>query len=321
MIQKVSKIYDGYAQRVTEYEVSGEVKSDTLEFVFKDILGSPVCTADENGNLKDTFVYEPFGKMIYRDETDSNGVRRTFTGHMLEDDEGLYYCHARWYDATVGRFLQADSVLDGFNRYAYCHNNPITFFDPLGLTRKNPDGTYDYSLGGNPHEGEGSAAPGNNNNGDKGRGNSANNFGNGGNGAASAPATPNDCSLNDTETSDLAQESEKHKYRWRWFKGWKIINDNGTGINLKDDYTVSEGISSKPDKESEDFSTYNEAYNDADKNAFDYSSDFCGPPIKYSYNENGDVKMEVDIYKGSSPVGDGSTNDRYEVNVWTIEER
>ncbi len=40
-LTKVSKLYDGYAQRVTEYEDSGNVKSDTLEFVFKDILGSP----------------------------------------------------------------------------------------------------------------------------------------------------------------------------------------------------------------------------------------------------------------------------------------
>ena len=46
--------------------------------------------------------------------------------------EGLYYCHARWYDADIGCFLQADSILDGFNRYVYCHNNPIRFVDPTG---------------------------------------------------------------------------------------------------------------------------------------------------------------------------------------------
>ena len=48
-LQKVSKLYGGYAQRVTEYDVSDEADSephtvDTLTFVFKDILGSPVCT-------------------------------------------------------------------------------------------------------------------------------------------------------------------------------------------------------------------------------------------------------------------------------------
>ena len=142
-LKKVSKLYGGYAQRVTEYDVSDEadskprtVKSDTLEFVFKDILGSPVCTVTEDGTIKNTFVYEPFGKML--DTANNNGASksttllRSFTGHFAEDDEGLYYCHARWYDADIGRFLQADSVLDGFNRYAYCHNNPIGFTDPSG---------------------------------------------------------------------------------------------------------------------------------------------------------------------------------------------
>ncbi len=112
------------------------IKSDKLDFIFKDILGSLVCTVDVNGNLKDSFVYEPFGRML--DTANNSGASksttlvRSFTGHFAEDDEGLYYCHARWYDADIGRFLQADSVLDGFNRYAYCHNNPTGFVDPSG---------------------------------------------------------------------------------------------------------------------------------------------------------------------------------------------
>ena len=140
-LKKVSKLYGDYAQRVTEYELSDSAGSepstvDTLEFVFKDILGSPVCTVTAEGTIKNTFVYEPFGKML--DTANNNGASksttllRSFTGHFAEDDEGLYYCHARWYDADIGRFLQADSVLDGFNRYAYCHNNPTGFVDPTG---------------------------------------------------------------------------------------------------------------------------------------------------------------------------------------------
>ncbi len=101
--------------------------------MFKDQLGSTLMTFGADGTLTGRYAYEPFGKMIYREEAASNGMRRTFTGHMLEDDEGLYYCHARWYDSTVGRFLQADPVLDGFNRYAYCGNNPICYCDPSGM--------------------------------------------------------------------------------------------------------------------------------------------------------------------------------------------
>ena len=106
------------------------IKSDKLDFIFKDILGSPVCTVTAEGTIKDTFVYEPFGKMLPNEN--ASLLVRSFTGHFAEDDEGLYYCHARWYDADIGRFLQADSILDGFNRYAYCHNNPINYCDPTG---------------------------------------------------------------------------------------------------------------------------------------------------------------------------------------------
>ena len=64
MIQKVSKLYGGYAQRVTEFDEAGTVKEDKLDFIFKDILGSPVCTVSKDGTIKDNFVYEPFGKRV-----------------------------------------------------------------------------------------------------------------------------------------------------------------------------------------------------------------------------------------------------------------
>lgn len=138
-LKKVSKLYGEYAQRVTEFDEAGTVKEDKLDFIFKDILGSPVCTVTSDGTVKDNFVYEPFGKMLPNENADS--LIRSFTGHFAEDDEGLYYCHARWYDADIERFLQADSVLDGLNRYAYCHNNPIEFVDPTGREHLNSNTT------------------------------------------------------------------------------------------------------------------------------------------------------------------------------------
>ena len=124
-----------FAQRTVTLDKNENVTGDTLSYMFKDQLGSTLMTFGTDGKLTGRYAYEPFGKMIYREEAASNGIRRTFTGHMLEDDEGLYYCHARWYDATVGRFLQADSVLDGFNRYSYCGNNPVNFSDPSGMKK------------------------------------------------------------------------------------------------------------------------------------------------------------------------------------------
>ena len=97
----------------------------------------------------------------------------------------------------------------------------------------------------------------------------------------------------------------------------KIKNDNGTGIDQTDDRVVDEELNQSPHKVSNEFQTYDSAVIDAENIAIrNFDS-----PIKYSYDNNGELTMEVDRYIGSVPVGDGSTNDNYEVNVWTIEER
>lgn len=44
----------------------------------------------------------------------------------------------RYYDATIGRFLQTDpwGYFDGMNPYIYVGNNPIIWIDPWGLCRE-----------------------------------------------------------------------------------------------------------------------------------------------------------------------------------------
>ena len=51
---------------------------------------------------------------------------------------GLYYYGARYYDPTLGRFIQPDSIVpepgnpQSLNRYAYVNNNPLRYTDPSG---------------------------------------------------------------------------------------------------------------------------------------------------------------------------------------------
>ena len=55
-----------------------------------------------------------------------------------QDDTGLYYYGARYYDSSFARFLAADSLLPDLidsqqlNRFAYARSNPVRFVDPSG---------------------------------------------------------------------------------------------------------------------------------------------------------------------------------------------
>ncbi|MBN2074578.1 MAG: RHS repeat-associated core domain-containing protein [Dehalococcoidales bacterium] len=79
--------------------------------------------------------YYPFG--VCRNSPENFPTDRLFTGQRL-DDTGLYYYGARYYDASMGRFISADTIIpnpanpQSFNRYSYCLNNPLKYIDPSG---------------------------------------------------------------------------------------------------------------------------------------------------------------------------------------------
>lgn len=57
-----------------------------------------------------------------------------FHGQVFDYETGLLYCRARFYQPSVGLFLQRDpeGYLAGVNHYAAFANNPINFRDPTG---------------------------------------------------------------------------------------------------------------------------------------------------------------------------------------------
>ena len=61
----------------------------------------------------------------------------TYTSREYDEEIGLYYYRARYYDSTSGRFISEDPVGfgGGINQFAYVANNPVNFVDPLGLWR------------------------------------------------------------------------------------------------------------------------------------------------------------------------------------------
>jgi RHS repeat-associated protein len=111
--------------------------AEKFAFYHLDALGSPVAAADEAGNLLWREDYTPYGDRLINDPATANETR-WYTGHVHDQDTGLTYMGARYYDPTLGRFMGVDpaefqeSAIHSFNRYAYANHNPYRYIDPDG---------------------------------------------------------------------------------------------------------------------------------------------------------------------------------------------
>ena len=74
-------------------------------------------------------------------QTIENTTNRGFTGHEHFDQLGIIHMNGRIYDPAMGRFLQADPLIQdpydtqSLNRYSYVMNNPLSYTDPTGYFR------------------------------------------------------------------------------------------------------------------------------------------------------------------------------------------
>jgi RHS repeat-associated protein len=104
-------------------------------------LGSTSVVVNASGVVQSTQLYKPWGESRY--SSSASPTKYLYTGQMKEGAlggvEGLYYYGARWYDPSLGRFAQADTIIpeasqgtQAWDRYAYTNNNPVRYNDPSG---------------------------------------------------------------------------------------------------------------------------------------------------------------------------------------------
>lgn len=112
-------------------EGSNTNSTGTVYYGHSDHLGSTVLVTATNGTAAAKQRYFPYGTT--KSESGDLHTDRKYTGQISDQDQtGLYYYNARYYDPLTAKFTQADSVNDGLNRYAYVGNNPISRIDPTG---------------------------------------------------------------------------------------------------------------------------------------------------------------------------------------------
>lgn len=112
-------------------------------YLHTDHLLSVDTITDEAGNVVQKQSYDAHGKRRNINGLDATTpitaqTTRGFTRHEMDDDVGLINMNAREYDPVLGRFLTPDTFVQypastqGYNRYAYVNNNPLSFTDPSG---------------------------------------------------------------------------------------------------------------------------------------------------------------------------------------------
>ncbi|MCC7352426.1 MAG: RHS repeat-associated core domain-containing protein, partial [Anaerolineae bacterium] len=136
-VLKTSYYYHN-GQRVAMRLVGG---ANLLRWLLTDHLGGTNVTLKSDGTFENELRYYPFGDARYNPSGQLTNYR--FTGQWLDYGPNIYFYGSRWYDPTIGRFLQADTIVpepgksQALNRYTYVYNNPLKHTDPGGFCAPN----------------------------------------------------------------------------------------------------------------------------------------------------------------------------------------
>ena len=134
--------------------ITTENNADRHDILLRDGLGSIDAIVSETGTIRQRLSFDAHGSrriagpaglpelwnlfdLFTAAAADTRTTTRGYTGHEQLDGVGLIHMNARLYDPEIGRFIQADSMVEpeatqGLNRYSYVLNNPLTFTDPTG---------------------------------------------------------------------------------------------------------------------------------------------------------------------------------------------
>jgi len=125
-------------------------------FYHPDHIGSTNYVTDLNGKLYEHLEYFPFGESWVEENSNTQRTPYLFSAKELDEETGLYYFGARYYDPRTSVWQSADPILSKYlpsgdqnkdrnlsgmggvykplnlGLYSYGHANPVKFFDPDG---------------------------------------------------------------------------------------------------------------------------------------------------------------------------------------------
>jgi len=141
--------YVGGTAVVTQTQVGNAAPTESTRYLLKGRLGSTITITDEDGEIRETNGFDPFGRPLTglwqdkaSDTLDSEVTTRGYTGHEHLDESKLIHMNGRAYDYQLGRFLGVDPFIQepgnsqSMNPYSYIMNNPLAGTDPTGYMKE-----------------------------------------------------------------------------------------------------------------------------------------------------------------------------------------
>ena len=104
-------------------------------FYHTDGSGNVTMLVNSAGAMQAKYLYDPYGNTLGMWGTLAVGNTYRFSSKEIEPKSGIYYYGYRYYEPNLQRWLNRDPIGEngGLNLYAYVGNNPINYYDPLGL--------------------------------------------------------------------------------------------------------------------------------------------------------------------------------------------
>ncbi|TGM95209.1 hypothetical protein EHR06_19060 [Leptospira dzoumogneensis] len=105
-------------------------------FYLTDQVDSVSTVLDDTAHTLSRMQYEPYGDTFV--QRGNLAFSPKYNSQELDKESGFYFYNARYYDASIARFVTADTIIDGelntqgWNRFSYVKGNPILYKDPTG---------------------------------------------------------------------------------------------------------------------------------------------------------------------------------------------
>ena len=141
-VTKATYVYGRYVDEVLTMDRGGQTY-----YYHQNALWSVAAITDSAAAVVERYAYDAYGSVSVTNGAgvpvapnawgtphSAIGNPYLFTGRESDEETGLYYYRARYYDPIKGRFIERDPDEDavGMNLYAYVKDRPTFFLDPFG---------------------------------------------------------------------------------------------------------------------------------------------------------------------------------------------